>query len=66
MRLLRTLAAAGLVLASAAAVWSSVFGPGPNSTTVPSTNQTLTARISTPADGATIPIPPGTAQVQGN
>jgi hypothetical protein len=59
-------AAAGLVLASVAIVWSGIFGPGPNSTTVPSTSQTLTARITAPANNALIPIPPGTVQVQGN
>ena len=62
----RMILAAGLVLGSAALVWSSVFGPGPNSVAVPSTNQTLTARITTPADNSTIPIPPGTVQLQGN
>jgi hypothetical protein len=66
MQLARMTVAVGLVLGSAAVVFSSVFGPGPNSVTVPSTNQTLTARITAPADPSLIPIPPGTVQLQGN
>ncbi len=43
-----------------------VFGPGPNSVTLPSSGQTLTAKITSPADNSQVPIPPGAVQVQGN
>ncbi|MCC6847522.1 MAG: VWA domain-containing protein [Deltaproteobacteria bacterium] len=65
MRFVRSaLVAASFVGAPFAAL--AVFGPGPNSVVVPSTGQTLTATIAAPANGAEVPIPPGTAQVQGN
>jgi hypothetical protein len=64
-RLRATVAAAGL-LAGAAVVSAGIFGPGPNAVTIPSTGQPLSIAITAPADNATIPIPPGTAQLQGS
>ncbi len=55
-----------VLLAGTPLVALAVFGPGPNSVVVPSTGQTLTATITSPADNAEVPIPPGTVQVQGN
>jgi len=56
---------AALVLCAAVAS-SGVFGPGPNSIVIPSTGQTLSVAITAPADGAVLPIPPGTVQLQGS
>ncbi len=66
MRPSRWIPAVALGLVSATVVLAGVFGPGPNSTTVPSTGQQLSIRITAPTDNSVIPIPPGTVQVQGN
>jgi hypothetical protein len=50
----------------AARAFSGVFGHGPNSVTIPATGQSLSVVISAPPDGSTIPIPPGSTQVQGS
>ncbi len=65
MRTLRAAVAAGGILVSAAVAFA-VFGPGPNSVTVPSTAQLLSATITAPANNSQAPIPPGTVVVQGN
>jgi hypothetical protein len=52
MRFARGTAAGAFVLAAAAAVYSGIFGPGPNSTTIPSTGQTLSIQITAPPDGS--------------
>lgn len=43
-----------------------VFGPGPNSTTIPSTQQDLSIVLTSPPDGSTITIPPGETTVTGS
>jgi cysteine-rich repeat protein len=55
----------GVVSMLAGLVYAGVFGPGPNSTTIPETGQTLTCSITSPLDGSTVPMPPGTVQVEG-
>src|SRR5436305_9463904 len=65
VRTLHAAVAVGGVLVSAAAAFA-VFGPGPNSVTVPSTGQVLSATITAPANNSQVPIPPGTVLVQGN
>ena len=62
----RLLQAIALALVSATVVLAGVFGPGPNSTTISSTGQQLSIRITAPSDNSLVPIPPGTVQVQGN
>ena len=67
-RLGRTILATALVgvlILGAAAVNA---GPGPNTTTIPSTGQTLGIVISDPTGNPPIPvpIPPGTVEVKGN
>lgn len=61
-----TLALGVLLAAVASRADAGVFGPGPNSTTIPSTGQSLSIVISAPTDGATIAIPPGTGTLIGN
>jgi hypothetical protein len=55
-------ALAGFTFALAAGVSA---GPGPNSAIIPSTGQTLSIQLTAPADGSAIPLPPGTATIQG-
>ncbi|MFN8546139.1 MAG: vWA domain-containing protein [Candidatus Binatia bacterium] len=60
----RTVVAGAVSLAAALVAWAG--SPGPNSTTIPSTQQTLSVAITQPPDNSQIPIPPGTVQVNGN
>jgi hypothetical protein len=53
---------AGLLLLATAAI----AGPGPNSTTIPSTGQDLSIALTSPPDGSTVEIPPGTTNVSGS
>jgi hypothetical protein len=62
----RLLAMSTWFVLSTALVGLAVYGPGPNSTVIPSTQQNLSIIISAPPDGSTVDIPPGTAQVEGN
>jgi hypothetical protein len=50
-----------LLLATAA-----LAGPGPNSTTIPSTGQDLSIVLTSPPDGSSVLIPPGQTNVAGN
>lgn len=54
---------AGALVAAAAIVHSGVFGPGPNTETIPSTGQDLTLTITAPANNDLVPIPPGTVSL---
>jgi cysteine-rich repeat protein len=58
----RLIVAGGVVLAAAALVSGL---PNPNSVVIPETGQTLTCSITSPIDGAMVPMPPGTVQVEG-
>lgn len=55
----------GLVAVVTGVVHSGVFGPGPNSVTIPETGQLLSCSITSPSDGSMVPMPPGTVQVTG-
>jgi hypothetical protein len=61
----RLMVSSGVVATLAGLAYAGVFGPGPNSTTIPETGQTLTCGITSPSDGSTVPMPPGTVQVAG-
>ena len=63
---LRLSSVAAALLLCATVAYSGVFGPGPNSTTIPSTGQSLSVVITSPADNATLPIPPGSSVLEGS
>src|SRR5262249_2277451 len=65
-RRLQAIAVVAGVLTLVALASASLFGPGPNSIPVPSSNQTLTVAITGPANNSTITVPPGSATLQGN
>jgi len=54
--------AAGLALTLAT---GATAGAGPNSTSIPSTGQDLSIQLTAPADGAVVPVPPGSIDITG-
>lgn len=66
MQRTRLIVAGGLVVAAAAIVHSGIFGPGPNTEIIPSTDQPLTLTITAPANNDNIPIPPGTVTLSAD
>jgi len=62
----RLLAMSTWLVLSTALVGLAVYGPGPNTVLIPSTQQNLSIIISAPPDGSTVDIPSGTAQIEGN
>lgn len=60
----RWLVAVGLL--GSTTVWAVCNLPNPNSTTIPSTQQSLGVAITSPPTNTLVPIPPGTQAVDAN